>query len=108
MVESLPTTPSKRIAGINNRLLEQIRLKEESRIQLISLENTGVVQNEKQRSKTYEMFHRMRESVEIIDQLFTTERQVALECDRVCAKLIELHSARYNEGMSTFYIADSE
>ncbi|CAF1270474.1 unnamed protein product [Adineta ricciae] len=101
VVESLPTTPSKRIAGVNNRLLEQIRLKEESRTQLISLENTGVVQNEKQRSKTYEMFHRMRESVEIIDQLFTTERQVALECDRVCAKLIELHSARYNEDQAS-------
>jgi hypothetical protein len=94
----LPTTPSKRIAGVNSRLLEQIRLKEESRSQLVSLENTGFVQSEKQRSKTYEMFHRMRESIDIIDQLFTTERQVALECERIRNKLIELHSARLNEG----------
>jgi len=97
VVESLPTTPSKRIAGINNRLLEQIRLKEESRCQLTSLENTGIVKNEEQRSKTYEMFLRVRESMDIIDQLFTTERQVALECDRICNKLIELHSARLNQ-----------
>jgi len=102
IVESLPTTPSKRIAGINNRLLEQIRLKEESRCQLTSLENTGFVKNEEQRSKTYEMFHRMRESMDIIHQLFTTERQVALECDRIRNKLIELHSARFNQGLFNF------
>ncbi|CAF3212756.1 unnamed protein product [Rotaria sp. Silwood2] len=97
VLETLPTTPSKRIAGINNRLLEQIRLKEESRSQLISLENTGIVKNEVQRSKTYEIFHHMRESMNIIDQLFTTERQVALECDRIHKKISELHSARYNQ-----------
>ncbi len=101
-VESLPTTPSKRITGVNNRLLEQIRLKEESRCQLISLENTGVIQNEQQRSKTYEMFHRMRESMDIIDQLFTTERQVALECERIRQKLMELHSARFNQSIRSF------
>jgi hypothetical protein len=44
------------------------------------------------------MFHRMKESMDIIDQLFTTERQVALECDRIRNKLIELHSARFNQG----------
>ncbi len=44
------------------------------------------------------MFHRMRESMNIIDQLFTTERQVALECERVRYKLMELHSARFNQG----------
>jgi len=97
IIESLPTTPSKRITGINNRLLEQIRLKEESRCQLISLENTGFVQNEQQRSKAYEMFHRMKESMGIIDQLFTTERQVALEYERIRNKLMELHSARFNQ-----------
>ena len=83
-MESLPTTPSKRIAGVNNRLLEQIRLKQESLTQLTSLENTGLVQNEKLRSKiSLEVFRWMRESIEIIDQLFTTERQVALEYDRI-------------------------
>jgi len=97
ILESLPATPSKRIVGINERLLEQIRLKEESRTQLISLENTGVVKKEEQRSKTYDMFNHMRESMDIIDQLFTTERQVALECDRVNQKLSELHSARFNQ-----------
>ncbi|CAM2714327.1 unnamed protein product [Rotaria socialis] len=97
ILESLPATPSKRIVGINERLLEQIRLKEESRAQLISLENTGIVKKEEQRSKTYDMFNHMRESMDIIDQLFTTERQVALECDRVNQKLSELHSARYNQ-----------
>lgn len=98
IVESLPTTPSKRIAGVNSRLLEQIRLKEESRTQLISLENTGLIQNEQQRSKNFEMFQRMKESIDIIDQLFTTERQVALECERIRNKIIELHSARFNQG----------
>jgi len=44
------------------------------------------------------MFHRMKESMTIIDQLFTTERQVALEYERIRNKLIELHSARYNQG----------
>jgi hypothetical protein len=39
----------------------------------------------------------MKESIEIIDQLFTTERQVALEYDRIRHKLIELHSARFNQ-----------
>jgi hypothetical protein len=97
IVESLPTTPSKRITGVNNRLLEQIRLKEESRSQLLSLENTGLIQNEQQRSKIHEMFHRMRESMHIVDQLFTTERQVALECERIRNKLMELHSARFNQ-----------
>jgi hypothetical protein len=97
--QSLPTTPSKRITGVNNRLLEQIRLKEESRSQLISLENTGLIQNEQQRVKNHEMFHRMRESMDIVDQLFTTERQVALECERIRNKLMELHSARFNQGI---------
>jgi len=97
IIESLPTTPSKRIAGVNNRLLEQIRLKEESRCQLISLENTGFVQNEEQRLKTYEMYQRMKESMHIIDQIFTTERQVALEYERIRNKLMELHSARFNQ-----------
>ncbi len=69
---------------------------------MISLENTGFVKNEEQRSKTYEMFCRMRESMDIIDQLFTTERQVALECDRIRNKLIELHSARFNQGLFNF------
>lgn len=94
---SLPTTPLKHITGVNNRLLEQIRLKEESRNQLKSLENTGVIKNEEQRSKTYEIFQHMKESMDIIDQLFTTERQVALEWDRIHRKLAELHSARYKE-----------
>ncbi|CAF1100271.1 unnamed protein product [Rotaria sordida] len=97
ILETLPITPSKQIVGINNRLLEQIRLKEESRNQLISLENTGIIKNEEQRSKNYEIFHHMREAMNIIDQLFTTERQVALECDRIHNKLIELHSARYKK-----------
>ena len=99
IAQSLPTTPSKRITGVNNRLLEQIRLKEESRTQLTSLENTGLIQNEQQRVKTHEMFHRMRESMDIVDQLFTTERQVALECERIRNKLMELHSARFNSGI---------
>ncbi|CAF4677997.1 unnamed protein product, partial [Rotaria sp. Silwood2] len=58
---------------------------------------TGIVKNEVQSSKTYEIFHHMRESMNIIDQLFTTERQVALECDRIHKKISELHSARYNQ-----------
>lgn len=99
VVESLPITPSKRIAGVNSRLLEQIRLKEESRSQLTSLENTGLIQNEQQRSKTCEMFRRLRESSDLIDQLFTTERQVALEYVRIQQKLTELHSARFNQGL---------
>ena len=98
MVQSLPTTPSKRIAGVNQRLLEQIRLKEESRSQLTSLENTGLIQNEVKRSKTSDMFHLLHESIDIVDQLFTTERQVALESDQIRAKLIEIHSARLSEG----------
>ena len=98
VVQSLPSTPSKRIAGVNSRLLEQIRLKEESRSQLTSLENTGLIPNEQLRAKNYEMFPRMRESLDIIDQLFTTERQVALECVRIQEKLMEIHSARFNTG----------
>jgi len=43
------------------------------------------------------MFHRMKESMGIIDQLFTTERQVALEYERIRNKLMELHSARFNQ-----------
>ncbi|CAF1254699.1 unnamed protein product [Rotaria sp. Silwood1] len=96
-LETLPITPSKNIIGINNRLLEQIRLKEESRNQLVSLENTGIIKNEKQRSKTYELFQHMRESIDIIEQLFTTEREIALEYDRIHKKLSELHSAKYNQ-----------
>lgn len=103
IVQSLPNTPSKRITGVNSRLLEQIRLKEESRSQLTSLENTGLIPNEQQRAKTYEMFHRMRESMDIIDQLFTTERQVALECVRIQQKLMEIHSARFNSGSNDFF-----
>lgn len=98
IVESLPITPSKKIAGVNNRLLEQIRLKEQSRQQLISLENTGVIQNDQQRSKIHHMFTHTKELLNIIDQLFTTERQVALETDRIREKIIELHSARFNQG----------
>lgn len=98
VVQSLPTTPSKRIAGVNQRLLEQIRLKEESRSQLTSLENTGLIANEEKRSKTSDMFHLLHESIDIIDQLFTTERQVALESDQIRTKLIEIHSARLSEG----------
>lgn len=41
--------------------------------------------------------------MDIIDQLFTTERQVALEVDRISAKLAELHSAKYSQGIK-FYI----
>ena len=98
IVNNLPITPSKHIIGINNRLLEQIRLKEESHCQLISLEKTEIIKNERQRSKIYEFFHHMRESIDIIEQLFTTERQVALEYGRIHDKLIELHSARFNKG----------
>lgn len=83
---------------MNNRLLEQIRLKEESRSQLTSLENTGVIPNEQLRLKSADMFRHLRESIDIVDQLFTTERQVALELDRIRMKLIELHSARFNFG----------
>lgn len=104
VVQSLPSTPAKRITGVNSRLLEQIRLKEESRSQLTSLENTGFIPNEQQRSKTHEMFHRMRESLDIIDQLFTTERQVALECARIEEKLMEIHSARFNQSSNARYI----
>ena len=103
VVQSLPTTPAKRITGVNSRLLEQIRLKEESRSQLTSLENTGFIPNEQKRSKNYEMFHRMRESLDIIDQLFNTERQVALECARIEDKLMEIHSARFNRGLNDLF-----
>ncbi len=61
-----------------------------------------MIQNEQQRSKIYEMFQRMRESMDIVDQLFTTERQVALECERIRNKLMELHSARFNQGLLNY------
>jgi hypothetical protein len=98
IIQSLPTTPSKHIVGINQRLLEQIRLKEESQSQLKTLANTGLIHHEQERMKTSEMFRHLRESIDIIDQLFTTERQVALEFDRIHMKLIELHSARFHSG----------
>lgn len=104
IVESLPITPSKKITGINNRLLEQIRLKEQSRQQLTSLENTGVIQNDQQRSKIQHMFKHMKEFLNIIDQLFTTERQVALETDRIREKIIELHSARFNQDQANEHL----
>lgn len=96
VIESLPTTPSKRIAGVNNRLLEQIRLKEESKSQMSSLVEIGIVQDETKRIRTKEMFEHFHESIEIVDQLFTTERQVALEIDRIEEKFVELHSGQFD------------
>lgn len=98
MLNALPTTPSKKIVGVKSSLLEKIRLKEQARTQLDSLESNGLIVNEQKRTENVDKLHYLRESVEILDQLFTTERQVALEFEKIRGKLVELHSAKFTSG----------
>ncbi|CAF0966642.1 unnamed protein product, partial [Didymodactylos carnosus] len=80
----------KRIVGVKDDLLKQIRLKEMQKIQLTALENPD-------EQKTITISRRLPETIDIIQQYFTTQRQIAIEIDLVCKQLKDCHRSGLTE-----------
>ncbi|CAF1415013.1 unnamed protein product, partial [Didymodactylos carnosus] len=86
----LDSKPVKHIVGVKAELLKQIRLKEMQKIQLAALENPD-------EQKTLTITRRLPETIELIQQYFTTQRQIAIEIDLVCKQLKDCHRSGLTE-----------